>query len=82
MEKVKLATSKITGYTGDADAKAIIPVIVNVNQADYIPEGVDVRQKITSYIFTSNVKHSDLAILDKDKQVVSVAVSRPLKIID
>ena len=80
MIKQKDTPSKISGYAAafrDSGVLTVI-IIVNVDQADYIPAGIYVRQKITPFIFTSEVKGEDLLRLDNDPRVISVEVCRKM----
>ena len=78
MEKRKISKSKITGKTSADDAEPLLSVIVHVREPDYVPEWLSLRKRITSLIFTSDIKKGDLPKLEADDQVVSVAINEQL----
>lgn len=78
MEKRKLSKSKVTGKAKQDDEDSPLSVIVHVREPDYVPEWLSLRKRITSYIFTSDIKKEDLPKLEADDQVVSVAINEQL----
>jgi hypothetical protein len=75
MEKRKLSKSKITGKTPPDDGE-LFSVIVQVREPNYVPDWVPLRTRITSHIFTTDVKKEDITKLEADDQVVSVAINQ------
>ena len=56
-----------------------VEVIVKVKEADYVPSGVAVRAQVSPMLFTSVVPAGELARIEGDPKVQSVAVSSPLR---
>jgi hypothetical protein len=77
MEKRKLSKSKITGKTPPDDGE-LLSVIVNVREPDYVPAWVPLRKRITSHIFTTDIKKEDISKLEADNEVISVAINEQL----
>ncbi len=77
MEKRKLSKSKITGKTPSPDGE-LLSVIVNVREPDYVPAWVPLRKRITSHIFTTDIKKEDISKLEADNEVISVAINEQL----
>ncbi|MBI3409337.1 MAG: hypothetical protein HY040_13415 [Planctomycetes bacterium] len=65
-----------------ADPKALLTAIFKVKPAAYVPSGVKVRSRIDDHMFTGSFKGSILRELETDPKVVSVALSKRLKMID
>lgn len=78
MDKRKLGKSKVTGKSKQDDADPVLSVIVNVREANYVPSWLPLRKRITTHIFTSAIKKTDLPKLEADIQVVSVSINEPL----
>jgi hypothetical protein len=81
MEKRNLIRSKISGAVSFQNENEKTSAIINVKEADYIPSWLDVRSKITSYIFTSDLKKDDIAKLEQDHRVVSISLNQRLNMI-
>ncbi|PSL33024.1 hypothetical protein [Chitinophaga ginsengisoli] len=81
MEKRNLIRSKISGAVSFLNENEKTSAIINVKEADYIPNWLKVRNKITSFIFTSEVKKDDLAKLEEDQRVVSISLNQQLNMI-
>lgn len=77
MEKRKLSKSKTTGK-GASAATPELSVIVHVRKANYVPEWITLRSKITDLIFTADIKKGDLNKLEADEQVTSVSINERL----
>lgn len=77
MEKRKLSKSKITGKTPSPDGE-LLSVIVNVREPNYVPAWVTLRKRITSHIFTTDIKKEDISKLEADNEVISVAINEQL----
>ncbi len=60
---------------GDTSAAAI----VKVRSADYVPPGIDLRARISPYLFTADVTEADLSRMQADDDVVSVSFARRIK---
>jgi len=56
-----------------------IEAIIKVSEENYLPAGIKVRARISSYLFTAELLASDLERLEKDPCVVSISVSRGLR---
>lgn len=81
MEKRNLIRSKISGAVSFLKENGKTPVVINVKEADYIPGWLNVRNKITSFVFTSEVEKDDLAKLEEDQQIVSISLNQRLNMI-
>lgn len=77
MEKRKLSKSKTTGK-GAAAVGPELSVMVHVRKANYVPEWISVRSKITDLIFTADINKADLNKLEEDEQVSSVSINERL----
>jgi hypothetical protein len=80
MDKSKLRESKITGNsTGATDnANPEFSVVVYVRAANYEPDYIALRKRITGYIFTANVTKKELDKLEADEQITSVSINERL----
>jgi hypothetical protein len=78
MEKHKPGKSKVTNKGVATDAGTEVSVIVHVNKANYVPNWISLRKKITDLIFTADVKKRDLEKLEADEQVISVSINEQL----
>jgi len=81
MDKRKINQSKITGKVPPGDNNPMLPVIIHVLEADYVPAWLSLRKRITAHIFTADVAKADLPKLEADEQVTSVAISEPLDLL-
>jgi hypothetical protein len=77
MEKRKLNKSKTTGK-GASVINPELSVIVHVRKANYVPEWITLRSKITDLIFTADIKKVELNKLEADEQVTSVSINEQL----
>ena len=68
----------MTGKAKKDDADPVLSVIVHVREANYVPEWLPLRKRITTHIFTSDIKRVDLPKLEADDQVVSVSINEQL----
>jgi hypothetical protein len=59
--------------------KAPFLAIVRVNIADYVPDYVNLRAKISPELFTALVQPSAIELLEQDSRVVSVSPSQSLR---
>lgn len=79
MEKRKLDKSKTTGKAAASEnVNPEISVIVYTRGANYIPEWISVREKITNNIFTADITKAELAKLEADEQITSVSINQRL----
>ena len=78
MEKRKLSKSKISGKTPSPDGELLFGVIVQVHEPNYVPDWVPLRKRITSRIFTTDLKLSDITKLEADINVISVTINQQL----
>lgn len=67
---------------GAAKPGTVLEAIVKVTEPGYVPRGVTVRSRIDETMLTGEASASSLPALDSDPKVVSVSLSRPLRIID
>ncbi|KMO35267.1 hypothetical protein VQ02_17615 [Methylobacterium variabile] len=64
------------------DPDMILKAVVKVTEPGYVPPGVTVRSQIDETLLTGEATASTLPVLDSDPKIVSVSLSRPLRIID
>lgn len=76
----KLEATATAGRSWEPDQ--LVEVIIKVKDDGYVPPGVDVRARIDDRMFTATSPFAAVAALEDDPQVLSVAVSRPLRVID
>jgi hypothetical protein len=62
----------------DIDPEEEIKVIVKVRSDNYVPPAVSLRARIEPRMFTGLIRVGDLPTLEKDKGVISIAISQPL----
>ena len=65
-----------------AEGVGVVEVVVKVREPDYVPTNVRVRAKIDARMFTGEIAASELENLERDPQVVSVAMGKKLHLID
>ena len=79
MEKRKLTKTKQESYSGKLSENEVADLLVKVKHANYIPNGIKARTKVTPYIFIiGNVTKSLISILEKDANVISFSVNKKL----
>lgn len=76
--------SKVTGLgeLRSGDHAATYSAILKVTTGGYVPDGVALRRRIDATMFTADVPEDELATLEADDQVESVAISERLDIIE
>lgn len=76
--------AKVTGYTSELDAPETshLHAILKVKREGYVPRNVRLRERIDPTLFTADVEAQDLERLESDDEVSSVAISRPLDIVE
>lgn len=79
LKKVELAGSTKSSPLAPGET---VTAIFRVNQPDYVPSKVHVRARVDSNIFTGSFVAADLNEIESDAQVESIAISRPLKLIE
>ena len=82
MQKKKLAKSKLEGYSGEFKKDKKFSIIVRVSKADYMPDPLTLRTKISPFVFTADATAETIESLEKDKFVLSVSISDTLPMID
>jgi hypothetical protein len=84
MSKFSITPSKFRKVQGAPKEHTPGPVemIVKVKEKNYVPSGVKVRSRIDPMMFTCEAPAETLERLEDDPKVTSVAVSRPLRIIE
>lgn len=75
----KLESTATTGRTWEPDQ--IVEAIIKVGADAYVPVDVNLRARIDDRMFTATCQFGTIARLEEDPDVVSVAVSRPLRVI-
>lgn len=81
----KKQLSKVSGDLGFEAApgqRDTVRAIIKVNRPGYVPEGIKVRSKIDDEMFTAEFGAFLLETLEDDDGVMSVAVSKRLRMID
>ena len=75
---------KLSGTKNDAGWRPdeLVEAVFKVDKADYVPEGVRVRSRINATIFTGELQSSVLEQIEDDANVVSISLSRKLRLID
>lgn len=76
--------SKITGITEariERQEASRLRAIVKVNVDGYVPDEVEIRQRIDGEMFTAEFGSNLLDQLERDDQIISVAVSEKLDVI-
>ena len=75
---------KRPGTTTDAARRpdGLLEAIFKVDRAEYVPAGVTVRSRISATMFTGEFQSADLEQIEDDKNVVSVSLSKNLRLID
>ena len=76
---------KVTGISMNEDLEQpdrILRAILKVDRENYIPDSVDLRERIDGMMFTAEFPASKLQSLESDEHVESVAVSKYLDIIE
>ena len=58
-----------------------VEAIIKVGADSYVPPDVDLRARIDERMFTATCTFATIARLEDDPDIVSVAVSRPLRVI-
>ena len=80
-ESVKLELSR-TDKSDERRLDGIVEAIFKVSKADYVPEGVNVRSRIDAIMFTGDLPAAFLEHVEDDKNVVSVSLSKKLRLIE
>ena len=60
----------------------LVEAIFKVNQAGYVPTGVRVRSRVNSTMFTGELQSVVLEQIEDDTHVISVSLSKKLRLID
>ena len=60
----------------------VVEAIFKVTKSDYVPAGVRVRSRINATMFTGELRDASLESIKHDVNVVSVAVSKRLDLIE
>lgn len=59
-----------------------VEAIIKVNEPGYVPDASRVRSRIDPYMVTVEIPTQELGNLESDPKVVSVSVSRRLRVIE
>ncbi|MBM3458565.1 MAG: hypothetical protein FJX77_08560 [Armatimonadetes bacterium] len=70
------------GNPGQATPTDMAQVIVKVREAGYVPPTVTLRARIDEYLFTADVPVDKFPELEHNPQVVSMAATEKLRIIE
>lgn len=75
---------KLPGAKNDAEWRPdeLVEAIFKVNKTDYVPAGVRVRSRINATMFTGELQNAVLEQMEDDTNVVSVSLSKRLRLID
>ena len=60
----------------------LVEGVFKVNKAYYVPTGVEVRSRINATMFTGKLQNEVLEKMDDDTNVISVSLSKSLRLID
>ena len=89
MAKFKLGAERASKIQGTdriasklAEGDEMLELIIKVNEADYVPDGITVRASIDAYLFTAEAPRRELERLEADPKVESVSVGKPLRVIE
>lgn len=76
--------SELTRIKSDGEQcpDELVEAIIKVNRAAYVPEGVRVRSRISSTMFTAELENAILEKTKNDTNVVSVSRSKKLQLIE
>ena len=77
LTKVQPGASGCTGL----DPNEVVEAILKVRIPGYVPQGVDVRARIDATMFTVALPARVLQQIEADSNVISVALSKRLRII-
>lgn len=58
----------------------IVEAIVKVDVSEYVPPDIDVRARVDAHLFTASGPLVAFKQLENDAHVVSISVSRPLRL--
>ena len=78
LTKVSHGTSGCTSL----DPNEVVEAILKLRTPNYVPVGVDVRARIDATMFTGTFPARVLEQIDADADVISVALSKRLRIIE
>ena len=78
------ARLKLSGTKRGAERRPdkLVEAIFKVGKADYVPAGVRVRSRINATLFTGELQSAFLEQIEDDTNVVSVSLSKKLRLID
>jgi hypothetical protein len=84
MSKFTITTSKFRKVQGVPKEETLgsLEMIVTVKESNCVPSGMKVRSRVDPTMFTAEAPADMLSRLEDDPKVTSVAVSRPLRIIE
>jgi hypothetical protein len=78
LKKLEL-TGTTASSAGDFEPGDILTAILKVKKSNYVPKKVKLRARIDEQMFTGEFAAGDLQKIESDKNVVSIALSRPLR---
>jgi hypothetical protein len=70
------------GVDGKLADAAMLTATVKVSEPGYLPPSVKLRGWIADDILTADIAPDQLAALDADPNIVSIAIARPMRLID
>ena len=73
----KLESSSVTPDVAIGDGP--FAAIVEVKEDDYVPKGLKVRAQIGPKMFTCEVTRQQMATLEKDSRVASIALNKKFR---
>jgi len=75
--------SKITGVRHrELDTDETVLAIVKVSEPDYVPRCTRLRSRIDRHMITVECRYGAISMLEVDPRVESVALQKPLRMID
>ncbi|MFV1964087.1 MAG: hypothetical protein ACC628_01595 [Pirellulaceae bacterium] len=78
----KLGKLQITNLHPSEDKGETVEAVCKVNVPNYVPDGVQLRARIDTTMFTATMPSCDVEKVQSDPQVESVEISKRLRIID
>ncbi|MDJ0597392.1 MAG: hypothetical protein QNJ37_00885 [Crocosphaera sp.] len=76
--KIKGGSSILSSITSENQE---LEIIVRVNEDNYVPGGVNLRNRLSPCLFTGTTYSAELHNLDNDPRVASVSLSQRLRTI-
>jgi len=81
LSSLKKLESSPASVLGSTSSEPMLTAIVKVSDPQYVPAEIEVRARIDATLFTAELSTAQLSTLETDPKVVSVALSRPQRLI-